>query len=120
MAKEKNILLDISTEVPDRPIVKIDGSEYELSIPDDFVFAEYMWLAKEGQKFTELTMKEGVNGELEVQLDLLVRKAFHDIPDEVFKKLNTIHKAEVLNLFLEAVEGIGGVPRPRQKKVQKK
>lgn len=123
MAKEKkNVILDLSTKVPDRPIIRIDGKDYYLAVPDDFVFAEFMWLAREGQKFSGLTMQEDINGELEDQLDKLTRKAFFDIPDEVFGKLNSLYKAQVLSLFLEAVEGTGGNLRrlTRRKSMRKK
>jgi hypothetical protein len=105
--KRENVVLDLSTETPDRPVIRIDGKDYHLAIADDFTFAEFTWLAREGSKFGDLWAAENTNGELEKQLDKLCRMAFHDIPDEVYEKLNDGQKLQVLNVFTEAVETIG-------------
>ena len=110
----KDYLLQLSTERPERPVIRIDDQEFELSVPDDFELEEFLQLSQAGQEASALMSgserltKEKVK-HLTGLLNDVVKSAVRDLPDEVFAKLRTVQKFSIVNVFSSAVtEKMGG------------
>ena len=121
--EDTDYLLQLSTEEPKRSKIKIDDTEYELSVPEDFELDEFLQLSAAGSKAAMLMKIQGTNfdpaetGQLTDLLDKVVHSAVRGLPEEVFDQLKLIQKFAIVNVFSDAVGSkIGGAPlQPGQK-----
>lgn len=121
-------LLTLETLVPDRPYINIDGSRYELALPDDFGIlqsarmARLLRVARETEDAAAAAPKDG-------PIDASVIKALEDIvdeqlalilyaPDEVRARLSDKQKLEIIAAFTPAVEARTAKP-PRPTKARR-
>lgn len=121
--EDTDYLLQLSTETPKRQRIKIDDTEYELSVPEDFELEEFLQLSTAGSKAAMLMKVQGTDFDPEETkqltglLDKVVHSAVRGLPEEVFDRLKLIQKFAIVNVFSEAVGSkIGGAPlQPGQK-----
>jgi len=109
MENNTDYLLQLSTEAPKRPKIKIDDIEYELAVPEDFELGEFLQLAAIGSRAGKLMTAEDTNlnpekvKELAETLDKLVKAVVRKLPVRVFNKLITTQKLAIVNVFSNAV-----------------
>lgn len=105
MARE--VLLELTTEAPDRATVKIDGKEYEFRCREDLGLkedAQFRRLAKDFAEAEPTLDWEKMSGLLES----MVRIVVIGMPDEVLAKLNDIKRLKIVEAFRKEV----AAPRP--------
>ncbi len=99
-------ILELSTLVPDRPIIKIDGQSYEMAVYEDLSFKDEALLKKAGRMLVEASKAEDPTNEQFDELAQLVNRSLRvvvpGIPDDVFHKLPDGHKVQILMAFTRA------------------
>ncbi len=117
-----NYLLDLSTERLDRQHIKIDDVVYDMAVPEDFELGEFLELASAGQSASALigAAKEDRTPEKTAKLvelmDLVVKSAILDLPDDIFDKLKIVQKFQVVSIFSDAITGKLGGPKLQEQK----
>lgn len=104
-------ILDLSTQEPDRPVIKIDGAEYYLSTAEDLTLKESSYMSWAGEQMQKISSaeewQETEADKLEGFLDEACRLALHDVPEDVYGKLTDGHKIKIVEAFGKAAFGAG-------------
>ena len=98
-------LLDLSTLAPTRPTIRIDGTEYQMHVMDDFGAVELYHLNVLGEEAVKI-QRVRQKGRTEQQaidfsenLSKQVNMMIIDLPDEVLAKLTDPMKGQILKVF---------------------
>ena len=123
MAKQ---LLSLSTLAPERPVIAIDGQQYECAVPDDFGVTEYTRFqrlfsqAQDLQQSPENETEEQAIARA-VEAESVCRKAVRlimpDLPTELLGKLRLTHLLAILGSytdFIKAARAANPVLLPNQ------
>lgn len=97
-----NTLLELTTDAPERAVIKIDGKPYELLSRDDLGLkedAEFRRLVKEFSD--EQTGKDWQK--MDVLLGSMVKSIVINIPNEVLEKLSDAKKLKIIEAFTKEV-----------------
>lgn len=113
----KGPLLDLSTLAPERPIVRIDGVDYEMTVAQDLGAREFAEFNRLQAKYRDLFLaartgqEEDIDGEsLAAVVDALVRIAIRGVPDETLGRLPFTSKSDVVLHFFGTAGLIGEQP----------
>lgn len=123
MAKQ---LLSLSTIAPERPVIAIDGQQYECAVPDDFGVTEYTRFQRLFSQAQQL--QQSPEGETEeqaiaraVEAEGVCRKAVRlimpDMPADMLGKLRLSHLLAILSSytdFIKAARAANPAPLPSQ------
>ena len=101
-------LLDFSLIEPERPFIRIDGTNYELAMPEDFGIIERARLEKLQRRAAELhqrveDLSEEDAAELVRVVEQLVALVVPTMPADVRSRLRDLHKLRIIEVFLRAV-----------------
>lgn len=118
MAKEA--LLDLQTEEKfERPVIKIDGKEYELSVKADLGLRESVRMTAIGNRMIKVSEKGDISDsevtELLTQMRNAVKILVRDITDDVLKKLKEHHMLQIVESFSKTA-GTKRQPAPSEGK----
>ena len=96
--------LDLSTTQYDRPLVRIDGVDYELRLPEELTFEEHGRRLELGAAATALGSRtEGLDKDAIDQIHAITvesaRMLLVGVPDEVFRKLTPGHLKKITDFF---------------------
>jgi hypothetical protein len=123
MGEDKK-LLKLSTLVPERPKVEIDGTLYHLKAPTDLSLRDEAWLRVSQGRLDEIReayekgdVDEDTAAEMESLITEGVGRLTYDLPDEVLRKLTIGQQIEVLGFFMESTER--HVPKPKRSRSAK-
>lgn len=92
-------ILDLSTLIPDRPVIRIDGAVFHLRSPDELTLAESHQFGKWGQQLEELAKDARRLGELEALLQVVADRAMADVPTDVRTRLRPTHHLSIVEVF---------------------
>ena len=101
-------VLDLSTLIPDRPPIRIDGQLYHLRSPDELTLAESHRFSRWGQELERLGKASETLGHigeargdtrLEDLLRVVARAALADVPEDVAAKLTPHHCLAIVEVF---------------------
>lgn len=102
-------VLDLDALVPDRPTVRINGTDYELHVPGDFGARESVRFQRLQATLTRLgALPEPTDADAEAISEALteaMRLLFVNCPEEVLVTLTDGQKLAVLQVFPKAVQG---------------
>ena len=105
-----NILLDLSTK-RDRPKISIDGKMYEITIAQDYSFAEVAKMQKISERAQALAKKEDLTDEEKLELmesiDISVQEIVRGIKKRTINKLTPAQKVQIIQVFSSAAAGVG-------------
>ncbi len=112
----QKMLLDITTEAPERACIKIDGAAYELRSRDDLGLkedAEFRALHEEFEK----TQTSKNWQEMAAVLDRMVLGAVIGLPVEVLVKLSDPKKLKIVQAFTTEVRSGRAATSPEKEAV---
>ena len=118
-------LLDLSTLAPVRPVILIDGEQYEIAVIEDFGAVELFRVQQLGQQATALgrtrtkDYTEQTAIDISENLSSQIRLIVLDMPDEVLIKLTDQQKAQILSVFSGAAESNSN-PTPTKPPVRRR
>lgn len=92
-------LVDLSTLIPERPVIRIDGRDYHLRAADELTLLESDAFTRWGARLQELAAEPGKVAELEALLGEVAGKAMADVPDEVRQRLRREHHIAIVEVF---------------------
>ena len=123
MAPQKTPALELSTLIPDRLIVAIDGEKYEVRVTQDFGLLDQARIDKlrvPMSAYVDASKGKKVPSDKQIDdmsdtLISLVEMVVIDLPKAVSNKLNVTQRLEIVRLFM-----IGPPATPRPKKVNTK
>lgn len=95
-------LLELDTAAPTRPLIKIDGIEYQLKVQDDLGLREEAELQRMRKSFAEIESGEN-SAELANNLRRMVKILLIDLPDEVLDRLSDSKKLRIVSAFIQEV-----------------
>lgn len=98
-------ILDLTTEEPDRPVVKIDGIGYPLRTSGDLVVEQYEFLQRVSLRVGDLLQRSGKltkieNTELDTRLKEIAKIALQ-APPRILAKLSSIQRIMIFKVFTE-------------------
>lgn len=91
-------ILDLSTLIQ-RPPIRVDGVIYHLKSSDELTLLESMQFTTWGNKLKELGEAPDKVAELKALVDDVAWAAISDMPKAVFKKLKTVQRMQVVEVF---------------------
>ncbi len=101
-------LISLSTLAPERPTIAIDGTPYELALPEDFGLKEQAQLRKLHRQIAPIQSKDDpTDDEIAIMaqaLDRLVGLVLPGLPEAVRGKLRDAQKLAILQAFPLAAE----------------
>lgn len=104
-------ILELSTQEPERPVIRIDDVDYHLSTQEDLTLKQSSYMSWAGKQIDSIVNAEEWSEEqgdkLEGFLDDACKLALYDVPEDVYSKLTDGHKIKVIQAFGEAVQGAG-------------
>lgn len=106
-------LLDLSTFI-ERPVIRIDGTAFEILSPDEISIIDGHRLGVWGRRINVLAESDEVEDEAELEqlIDKVARKVAVGVPDAVFAQLTGAHKQAIADVFtgllLQARLGVAG------------
>lgn len=106
MAKKQ--ALSLSTTEFERPVVLIDGEEYEMRSPDELSTAmmrELVGVQKQIEHASEAEDVDAQVDELEGAIRGGVNLVMPGLPDEIHSKLTFGHQSKIVNTFLALMKG---------------
>lgn len=99
-------LLDIETEMPERPIIAIDKKPYQLATPHDLdlemqclvvrTMNRSLWMDSD----TAADVTDEQIASLAADIERCARALLLDCPEEVYAKLSSEHKTAVVSSFV--------------------
>ena len=98
-------LLDLSTLAPDRPIIRIDGTDYQMHVMTDFGAVDLYHVRALGnaalaiQRVKEKDYTEQHAKDFSENLSQQVQMVLIDLPDEVLEQLTDRMKGNILEVF---------------------
>lgn len=92
-------ILDLSTLIPDRPLIRIDGATYHLRSPDELTLAESLQFARWGRQIADLSKAPDQEADLEQLLRSVAAAALADVPDEVKSRLSLPNNLAIVEVF---------------------
>lgn len=110
----RRVILDLNTLVPDRPIIRIDGADYECRVKDDFGIEDLTRLERLKERYNTLVGKESFTDEEGRWVSEGLREFTAMVltaPPEVQSKLTDNHRLAVVQAFL-AASGVQLPPVP--------
>lgn len=106
-------LLELSTTDFDRPIVRIDGDDFEMRVPDELTFHQFGQQVALGKRMEEISGRVDDAELLEEMHHLMeesVRLLLIDVPDDVIEKLNPGLVMKIVDFFNQLATAGGAVP----------
>ena len=104
-------ILTLSTTEFVRPVVSIDGEEYQMRAPEELTVAMQRDISKTVTQDTE--SDEDIFETQDGSLAMKVRVVMVGMPDEVLAKLSPFQKGQILRVFTQRVtDAIGGLSSP--------
>lgn len=106
MAKKQ--ALSLSTTEFDRPVVLIDGNEYEMRSPDELSTAmmrELVGVQKQMEHAKDAKDADAQVDELEAGIRSGVALVMPGLPEEIHAKLTFGHQSKIVNTFLALMKG---------------
>jgi hypothetical protein len=104
-------ILELSTQEPERPVIRIDNTDYHLSAQEDLSLKQSSYMSWAGKQIDKIVnaddWSEEQGDKLEGFLDDACKLALYDVPGDVYEKLTDGHKIKVIQAFSEAVLGAG-------------
>jgi hypothetical protein len=98
MAREP--ILDLSTLVPDRTPIRIDGKTYHLKSPDELTLFDAQQFTTWGKELEAVgTDPTAAEADLEPLVRKVARHALADVPDEVFDRLSGSQAMRITEVF---------------------
>lgn len=91
--------LSLSTLIPDRPALRIDGATYHLKSPDELSLSESHQFGKWGKELRALGQSPDQTEALEELLRVVAAAALADVPPEVFARLSTTQLLQIVEVF---------------------
>ena len=111
MARET--LLELSTDAPERAVIKIDGKPYELRACDDLGLKEDAAFRSLNKAF--LDAQPGQDWQrLAVLLGSMVQSIVIGLPNEVLEKLSDAKKLKIIEVFTKEVAAIRPATPPER------
>jgi hypothetical protein len=115
-------LLDLSTIDPERPVIAIDGKEYDMQLPDDFGLSKLAQLQRLQRKAADIVGRVDALSDSDVQgmadaLDGFVLMVLPSVPPEVRAKLRDAQKMNIIAAF-RAAAAEKGSPLSQESKPQ--
>lgn len=98
MAAEQPIL-DLSTLIPDRPAIRIDGETYHLRAADELSLAESHQFTLWGKLLEEPATDPEQAAKLDQLLAKVADEALADVPPAVRLRLNRTHHIAIVEVF---------------------
>lgn len=95
-------LLELDTSAPTRPLIKIDGVEYQLKVQDDLGLKEEAELQRMRKAFVEIESGQD-SSELANHLKRMVKILLIDLPDDVLDRLSDAKKLKIVSAFTQEV-----------------
>ena len=93
-------ILDLSTLIPDRPVIRIDGATFHLRSPDELTLAESHRFGRWGKDLEALAKDPERLVDMEALLRRVSREALaDDVAEEVFARLGTRHHLAIVEVF---------------------
>ncbi len=118
MASTKKPALDLSTLAPDRPVIAIDGTKYEMKVPQDFGLVDQARMRKLQpvlQNFFDKGVDDCTDEEIEQAQDAMA--SFVEVlllaPPEVCSNLSHAQREQIIVLF---TKGLPSATEPPVKK----
>lgn len=106
-------VLELSTETPDREVIRIDGEAYELATMTDLTLGDQLRVARSMPRFQKIGTAEGVESLTDEEIEQIdadvrwtVRKLVLEAPDEVLDKLRDEQLLSIISCF----KGAGTTP----------
>ena len=104
-------VLSLSTTEFDRPVILIDGAEFQMRAPEELTVAMQRALEKAAETREQSSLEED-----DESLSKQVRGVMVSIPDEVLAKLSLMQKVQILRVFTDrlalAFKGPATSPTP--------
>lgn len=91
-------ILDLSTLIPERPVIRIDGETYHLRSADELTLAESHQFTKWGKELEALAVA-GEAARLEALLVTVSAAVMADVPPEVASRLRTPQRLAIVEVF---------------------
>lgn len=93
-------LLDLDTLIA-RPVITIDGVEYEIRSPGELSVVESHRFGRWGNRIDALTAEDGAKAEAELTalIASTARAILIDVPDDVFDRLSGANRWAIIDLF---------------------
>jgi hypothetical protein len=91
--------LSLSTLIPDRPVLRIDGATYHLKSPDELSLVESRQFGKWGKELEALGKDPDQTEALEALLEVVATAALADVPPEVFARLSKTQLLSIAEVF---------------------
>lgn len=92
-------VLDLSTLIPERSSIRIDGVTYHLKSPDELTLFESQLFSRWGKDMEALGKDPDQTSELEALLAKVAKRALADVPDDVFARLRPAHHLQISEVF---------------------
>src|SRR5690606_10108967 len=92
-------ILDLSTLIPERPAIRIDGETYHLRSADELTLAESHQFTKWGKELEALAKAADNRAPLDTLLDTVVAAVVADVPAEVQQRLSLENKLAIVEVF---------------------
>lgn len=92
-------ILDLSTLIPERPVIRIDGNTYHLRSADELSLAESHQFTRWGKLLQELPKDPARADELDALLAEVAGAALADVPAEVRARLKRAHHIAIVEVF---------------------
>lgn len=102
-------LLELTTDAPERAIIKIDGKPYELRSGDDLGLKEDAEFRRLVRSFSDAQPGEDWQ-KLALTLDSMVGAVVLDLPVEVLAKLSDGKKLKIIEAFTKEVGAVRTPP----------
>ena len=91
--------LSLSTLIPDRRTIRIDGATYHLKSPDELSLSDSHKFGKWGKEIKALGQDPDQTEALEALLKVVAAAALADVPPEVFARLSPTQLLSVVEVF---------------------
>ncbi len=92
MAENDKPILDLSTLVPERPKIRIDGELYELAVMDDLGIRAQQWIVSHTNALQPFFERDELNEQEEADIEFAVReyvkRVAPGVPEEIVAKLS--------------------------------
>lgn len=112
-------ILDIKT-LTERPTIAIDGESYEILSPEEVSVVDHHWFSAQGRRMAALLSKDKLSDKETRELGRIVvdlsDRVMVGVPDAVRDKLTEVHRASIVQVFIELPSGPSATGAPRKRK----
>lgn len=97
MAREP--LLNLSTLVEDRPVIRINGTAYHLKSPEELSLLDSQRFTAWGKELERLGQDDSQITALEALVGVVAWAALVDVPRDVFEALSSSQRMSIIEVF---------------------